>query len=188
MDYDGALHQKVKAYQAKHPLADFEEIKKHCFQKEDGNLALFALSPRHLEACAAKTCQLLVEGAYSGVLKAGRHYLSIKKDFSNLDEVLEQFSDPKIHSELVKRAYEEVVASGKYRYEAFAASILQACDIKTDAATHPFWHRMHQLREKSLWKRMRAEFSIFSKVKKMLPSSLIAKIKTFRNRGQGVYS
>ena len=56
---------------------------------EDGRLQLFAISPRHLEACATRTCQVLVEGEYSGVLRPGEHYIPVRKDLSNLDDVLE---------------------------------------------------------------------------------------------------
>lgn len=188
MDYDGTLHVRVKKYLETHPDASFQEIKRACFETLDGNLSLFALSPRHLEACAAKTCQLLVEGEYSGVLEKERHYLSIKKDFSNVGEVLERFQDPKVRNELTERAFEEIVASKKYRYETFVFRIVQLCGVATSSPACPFWHKVHQVREQTLFKRMRAEFSLFPKVKKVLPKSLIVKLKSLRNRGKGVYS
>ena len=40
-----------------------------------------------------KTAQILVEGRYSGVLEPERHYLPVRRDFSNLDEVLERARD-----------------------------------------------------------------------------------------------
>ena len=63
-------------YVADHPDATYDEIEAACFPGRDGELALFAISPRHLEACATRTGQILVEGTYSGALEPGRHYLS----------------------------------------------------------------------------------------------------------------
>lgn len=37
-----------------------------------------------------KTCKLLMKGDYAGVFRAGRDYIEIKKDFSNLDEVIQK--------------------------------------------------------------------------------------------------
>ena len=44
--------------------------------------AFFAISPRHLEAVVTKTAQVLVEGSYSGVLEPERHYIPVRRDFS----------------------------------------------------------------------------------------------------------
>ena len=97
-----------------------------CFPGEDGRLQLFAISPRHLEACATRTCQVLVEGDYSGVLRPGEHYIPISKDLSNLDDVLEQLQSDEQRERLTEAAYRDVVASGRYGYERFVAEVEQA--------------------------------------------------------------
>ena len=70
-----------------------------------------------------KTAQLLVEGRYSGVLDAGRHYLPIRRDFSNLDEVLEQARDHALLAELAESAYEEVHQSGRWSFRRLSETI-----------------------------------------------------------------
>ena len=45
------------------------------------------ISPRHFEAAALRVCQVLFEGRYSGVMEPMRHYIPLRKDFSNFDEV-----------------------------------------------------------------------------------------------------
>src|SRR4051812_19401309 len=77
LDPDGAIRAATMRYAAEHPNATYDEIEAACFPGRDGELALFAISPRHLEACATRTGQILVEGAYSDVLEPGRHYLSV---------------------------------------------------------------------------------------------------------------
>ena len=59
--------------------ARLREFEAACFPGRDGELSLFAISPRHLEACATRTGQILVEGGYSGVLEAGVHYLALER-------------------------------------------------------------------------------------------------------------
>jgi hypothetical protein len=62
---------------------------------------------------------LLFEGEYSGVLKADIHYLSLKKDGSNLDDVFARLGDAGYVDRMARQAYAEIIESGKYSYEAF---------------------------------------------------------------------
>jgi hypothetical protein len=125
LDRDGSVRRRTEEYMAAHPSATFEEVEAACFPGLDGELALFALSPRHLEACATRTGQILVEGEYDGVLEAGRHYLPLRPDLSNLREVLEQAGDERTRSELVAAAHRDVVESGRYTYRAFVDRVMQ---------------------------------------------------------------
>ncbi|MGB4101367.1 MAG: hypothetical protein WBK91_05625 [Alphaproteobacteria bacterium] len=124
LDWDGTVHARTMAYVDAHPEATLEAIEQACFPGLDGKLALFALSPRHLEACATHTCQILIEGAYNGVLEAGRHYIPLKRDFSNLDAVMQQVQRDDARAGLTAAAYADIVASGRYTYRAFADFIM----------------------------------------------------------------
>ena len=126
LDGDGSFKRRTEAYLAKHPDATYDEVEAACFPGEDGRLQLYAISPRHLEACATRTCQVLVEGEYSGVLAPGEHYIPIRKDLSNLDDVLEQIQSDEQRRRLTENAYRDVVASGRYGYERFVAEVEQA--------------------------------------------------------------
>jgi hypothetical protein len=66
-----------------------------------------------------------VEGYYNGALVPGRHYIELKRDFSNLESVLGQMADEKLRTKIVENAYCEVVASGKYHYERFVKQVLE---------------------------------------------------------------
>ena len=77
------------------------------------------ISPRHFEAAAMRTCQILFEGHYSGAMEPGTHYIPLRKDFSNFDEVLERFRDAAARRELTENAYRDLIASGRYTYERF---------------------------------------------------------------------
>lgn len=123
LDRDGAIRARTEAYVGAHPDASFEEIEAACFPGRDGELALAAISPRHLEACAARTCQVLVRGRYNGILEADRHYLALEPDLSNLDDVLDAIARDDRREDIVAAAYEDVVASGRYTYAAFVAHV-----------------------------------------------------------------
>jgi hypothetical protein len=126
LDADGRLKDTTRAYVAEHPDADFDEIEAACFPGRDGEFNFRALSPRHLEACATRTGQIVVEGEYDGVLRADVHYLELKRDFSNLGEILEKVQLDEGREEMVNRAYEDIVSSGWYSYRAFVRTVLTA--------------------------------------------------------------
>ena len=122
LDRDGSLRQRVDEYCKDHPQATFEEIKQACFASEDGTLTLACISPRHLEACLTKTAQILIEGSYSGILQEHRHYFPLKADYSNIDQALDFLSDDQAVADMTDRAYQEIVASGKFTYDSFIAA------------------------------------------------------------------
>lgn len=186
-DKTGQIRQKVDNYLAQHPDKSFEEIEAVCFPGIDGNLALAALSPRHLEACVAKCCQILVEGSYSGILKPGLHYLELKKDFSNLNEVLELVQKEDVRKEITERAFKDVVESKLYTYQSFVEKMFADCfDLRSQAhpsKKSPVIYKLNQLREWFIWKSIPWEFYFFKKVKQWLPTGLVTALKALRNRG-----
>lgn len=123
IDRDGKLKDTVDAYLETNPEADFETVKRECFPTHEGSLSLKTISPRHLEAAATKTCQLLVEGEYNGVLKPGRHYISIKSDYSNIADVMNDLADDAFVQKIVDRAYHDIIKKGHLTYRGFVANI-----------------------------------------------------------------
>jgi hypothetical protein len=127
LDRDGAIAKKGKEYLQQHPNCTFEEIEKACFPGLDGQLQLIAISPRHLEACATKTCQLLVESTFNGILKPWVHYIPIKADLSNIKEVLEIVERDDKRTEIVENAYRDIVLSGKWSYKHSVKHVIDNC-------------------------------------------------------------
>ena len=123
LDRDGSICARTRAWVSAHPQASFEQVRDACFPGQDGSLSLFAIGPRHLEACATRTCQLLVEGQYQGVLRAGQDYLPIRRDFSNLPEVLRALDDDALVRRVAESAWQRVVGSGRYTYEGFVRDV-----------------------------------------------------------------
>lgn len=77
------------------------------------------ISPRHFESIAFRVAQVLFEGDYSGALKPDIHYISMKKDFSNIREVLDKIKDEALLTRISDRAYQDIITSGNYSYKEF---------------------------------------------------------------------
>jgi hypothetical protein len=136
LDRDGSVRDCVDATLAERPEATFDELAASCFPGRDGELELFAISPRHLEACATRTPQILVEGEYNGVLTPGEHYLELRRDFSNLDGVLDVVaSEPGEGERIAERAYRDVVASGRFTFRRLVE------DVERELGPAPVRHR-----------------------------------------------
>ena len=81
------------------------------------------ISPRHLEAAAFRVCQILFDGHYAGLLEPMVHYIPLRKDYSNLEEVLARFGDADLRAQLVENAHRDLIASGDLSYQRFVADV-----------------------------------------------------------------
>jgi hypothetical protein len=112
LDTRGEIQRRVSRLLADQPNLTFDEVDAQMPAGWD-SYAFFAISPRHLEAVITKTAQVLVEGRYSGVLEPERHYIPVRRDFSNLDEALEHLHDAEAVEKMTERAYQDVYLSGR---------------------------------------------------------------------------
>ena len=131
LDPTGNIRINVEDYVENHPDASFEEVEQACFRGKDYNIRLFALSPRHFECVITKTCQVLVEGEYGGIFIPGVHFIELKKDYSNLDAVIEQLKDATYCKKIADNAFRDVFKSGKYSYRAFVNQVIEHIAEKT---------------------------------------------------------
>lgn len=120
-DFDGSVEMKVQEYLAKIPKADFFEVQREVLQPYEENVPIKVISTRMFEAIASRTGLILFPGEYSGILKPWIHYIPLKKDFSNMDEVVEKIRDIKFLKDMTERAYKDIVASGNHSYKWFIA-------------------------------------------------------------------
>lgn len=143
IDFDGKLEHRVEDYVAKYPEVTFEEISKLFLAPYEDSLKLHQISPRCFEAAALRTPMVLFEGKYSGVLEAGRHYISLKKDFSNFDDVVSKLQDHSYLQMMADRTYQEVAQNLKWSYRSFidrVDSVLQEEfeHIEAEPASNPY--------------------------------------------------
>jgi len=144
LDKDGSIKTRVDSYVADNPRASFEETREACFKGQDNHFNLSCLSPRHLEAVATKTVQILIDGEFNGILIKNRHFITLKPDYSNIDETLAALKDDSKVQAMIDLAYEEIVKPGRFTYRGFVQEIEAEIIDKAPLAN---------LGRSSLWKR-----------------------------------
>lgn len=119
LDGDGRIREQILRELEQNPQVTTKELYDQYVRNTDGAFHLRAISPRHFEAVEEGACQILYEGDYSGILKPDIHYIPLKKDHSNFNDILKKLNDEEKRKEIVKRAFDDIVGSGKYTYQVF---------------------------------------------------------------------
>ncbi len=115
-DFAGNLKKIVEKEKSKN-VKDLVIYEKYLAQHDRDGL-MNQISPKIFEAIQSGCCLLLVEGNYSGILKKNKNYLSVKKDFSNLEEMINKSLEFNIERlEIVERNYYTIALNDKYSYK-----------------------------------------------------------------------
>jgi glycosyltransferase involved in cell wall biosynthesis len=122
-DFDGSLRQQIKRLETENPSITFEEISKRVLAGHEGVVRMNQISPKIFEAIRLRTALVLFEGNYSGVVRPNEHYIPLKKDFSNINEVLSKLEDDAYLQQLTERAYRDIVTSGRFSYQSFVEGV-----------------------------------------------------------------
>ncbi len=117
-DY-GEIKRNVEKALTKNPSLSYEVIHAQYVSAHEGKIKMNQISPRIFEAIALRTALVLFEGNYSGVIQPDIHYIPLKKDFSNIEDVLAKLADDNYLVALTERAYKDIILSNKYSYEKF---------------------------------------------------------------------
>lgn len=129
-DFAGKFQAAVDEYCESNPAADFAEVESKIFPGADGKIVIAVISPRVFEAAALRTLMILYEGSYSGRLVPWRHYVPLRKDHSNISEVVAVLRDPARIRAIVDAAYDEVACA----YENSFASLRSVVFREIEAA------------------------------------------------------
>jgi len=112
----GAIQDEVNDYIARHPEASFDEIEDACLLGIDGRDTFPGFAPRVLEAAMMGCGQVLLEGAYRGFIQPGKHYIELKEDYSNLDDVFAQMANRGRVQDMVAATRRDLVDNSFFRY------------------------------------------------------------------------
>lgn len=118
-DWDGSLVRRIADFRRAHPDASDSRVYASFIESVEIDGIMNQISPRVFEAIAARTVLVLFEGRYSGVVEPGIHFIPLRKDGSNLAEVIESLKDGDYVDAMADRAYRDVIESGKYSYASF---------------------------------------------------------------------
>ncbi len=122
-DFTGEIQRSVEAHLAAHPDEDFETLRDLYFKDEEGRIVLSVISPRCFEAAALRTLMILYEGHYSGRLQPWRHYVPLKKDHSNMSEVVKVLRNHERAQAIVDAAFREVALDPENGFTAMVGKV-----------------------------------------------------------------
>ena len=77
------------------------------------------VSPKMFEAIKLGTVLIMYEGEYKGIFKPNIHYIELKKDHSNIEDVVEKIKDDDYLQNMSERAYKDIIKNGNYNYKDF---------------------------------------------------------------------
>jgi glycosyltransferase involved in cell wall biosynthesis len=122
-DLAGDLDQRIASIEAEigpeRLDADYAEAYLARLADLEDNVHYHQISPRHFEAIACGTVQLLYPGTYSGILTVGRHYFSLERDYANLQDAVDLITDDARRQAMAKAAYEDIILNRDYWIETF---------------------------------------------------------------------
>lgn len=118
-DAAGEILPAVEAHEKREPEAPFELLRDRYFPNLDGAVRMNQISPRCFEAAALRTLMILYEGEYSGILSPGRHYVALRKDHSNEEEVIAALRDKATWERITENAYTEIALNPAFGFESF---------------------------------------------------------------------
>ena len=118
-DDHGTIRRDITQAMVFIPDLTFAEAHRMFIGDREGHVKMNQISPRVFEAAAFRTGLVLFEGDYSNVLTPDKHYIPLKKDFSNVDDVLAKVQDADYVRAMTERAHADLIASGLYGYPEF---------------------------------------------------------------------
>ncbi|MGC9324084.1 MAG: glycosyltransferase [Desulfomonilia bacterium] len=118
-DFRGKIKEAIEDELRNNPEFTFSEAYEKYLREHEDHVTMNQISPKIFEAAALGTALVLFEGEYSGIIKPDVHFIPLKKDFSNVDEVLCKLEDIDFLEQLTQRAHRDLIESGLYTYKNF---------------------------------------------------------------------
>lgn len=123
VDIDDVVYKEYQRMVKNSPDTTFSEFYNNVLKPYEDKILYRQVSPRLFEAAALKVTQILMEGDYNGVIEPYIHYIPLRKNFQNIDEVISLMGDSDYCSKIADQTYQELIASGKYHYRVLSEQI-----------------------------------------------------------------
>ncbi|MBR1156118.1 hypothetical protein [Bradyrhizobium sp. JYMT SZCCT0428] len=123
VDKTGSIRAAIKEASGRNPKLSEAELYNEFVRPHDGEVQMNQISPKTFEAAAMKTALIHFEGEYSGLLKPHEHFIPLRKDFANIDFVLERLADVAELQAMAERTYKALCQPAKYGYQVFIAKV-----------------------------------------------------------------
>jgi len=135
-DFDGSIVAWCRSYEERHRGEDpstyqyYLQAHNEFLGTVEGNVNYAQISPRHFEAAAAGAAQLLYEGEYSNLFHPNRHFFPLRRDLSNIDDVVDFIQDDVAQKKMACCSFEEIILNKTNWYESFIERADAAIDVK----------------------------------------------------------
>lgn len=118
-DWNGDLQNRIKAYKTQYPHSSDQKIYNDLIRPIEHDGLMNQLSPRIFEMAAACTIMILYEGQFSDIIKPNVHYFSLKKNLSNLPQIITKLGNDELVDEMALKTRADLIDSQKYSYSSF---------------------------------------------------------------------
>jgi len=129
IDFTGDIRQNCERYIGVNPAATYADVKARFFADADWKVVIDTVSPRVFEAAALRCTMVHHEGRYGGLLEPDRHYIRMRRDYSNVTDVVDRLRDRRFCQEVAEHAHRDLVASERFSYRAFARMFDRCLDL-----------------------------------------------------------
>ena len=123
LDVRGEIKDAVDAAIAQDPSPSAEQIVQAISSTEVASREFSAPSPRLFEIALAGCCPILLEGDYLGLIRPEEHYISVKRDFSNIDTAVARMIDVDAAKTIATRYRDAILANESLRYRSWAKRV-----------------------------------------------------------------
>lgn len=109
--------------------SDYNDIFSKYIEPLEKEVKMNQISPKLFEAIALKTVLILYEGEYSGILTPNRHYIPLKKDFSNFEEVVALIGNNEALQKIADTVFNEIGLNPELSYKHYVQNMF---DVAVD--------------------------------------------------------
>lgn len=116
-DWDGTLENQIGSFKKSNPDSTDHELFQKIIVPKELDSVMNQISPKLFEAISCRTLLILFEGSYSQILSPWYHYIPLSKDGSNINQVMKVLNSNYAVTEIVDRAYSDIISSNSYSYQ-----------------------------------------------------------------------
>jgi hypothetical protein len=132
----GRLLERARTYNLhQNRSATFEDVFERFYAGVPRGVSGKSVSSRHFEPMGTKTCQILLEGEYNGVLRPDEHYIPVRRDLSDVGEAVRKFRDAAYRTEIAERAHEH--AMSEHTYDHRVAALVRVVTEASESTASP---------------------------------------------------
>lgn len=121
---NAAVARTIVEYQVRHPKSGIEQVEREAVPQEDRGKSYTAISPRNVEAAMLNTLQILVPGAYSGILQPYEHYLPLDECCANAPQVVAALRDQAYCRRIIDACRERILVDTELNVETLIGDVL----------------------------------------------------------------